>query len=166
MIGVVSASNLLVQFPINDWLTYGAFSYPVSFLISELTTRMHGAKQARKVVYVGFIVGVLFSFVLATPRIAIASGTAFLISQLLDITIFSRLRKTGNWWMAPLCASIFASAIDTFIFWTVAFWGEDLPFVTWALGDMGVKICADLLMLLPFRLMLNRLAMKKEIFAN
>ncbi len=154
MIGIVSLTNYLVLFPINDWLTCGAFAYPISYLITELTNRFYGSKSARQVVYVGFLFGALLSAWLATPKIAIGSATAFLVGQLLDIFIFSRFRQS-SWWYAPLCASVFATTIDSTIFWTLAFWGENLPIMTWAIGDLGVKLALDLLMLMPFRLMIR-----------
>jgi queuosine precursor transporter len=155
MIFIVTSSNYLVQFPINDWLTWGAFPYPVSFLVTELTNRYYGSKAARQVVYVGFILAVFLSFWLATIKIAAASGSAFLISQLLDILIFNRLRR-APWWYSPFFASVLASSVDTAIFWTVAFWGESLPVFTWALGDLAVKLILDITMLIPFRYMMQK----------
>ncbi len=165
---VVTASNILVQYPINDLLTWGAFSYPVAFLITDLTNRALGPKRARKVVYVGFALAVLLSLYLADPRIAIASGSAFLIAQLLDISIFDRLRRQA-WWLAPVASSTIASALDTIIFFWLAFAATGIPFtvfgvgfgetgVPWqslALGDYLVKIGVALVMLLPFRLLLS-----------
>lgn len=150
MVGTVAASNYLVQFPINSWLTYGALTYPASFLITELTNRSFGPSIARRVVYAGFVVAVVISVVLSTPKIACASGSAFLIAQLLDISVFNRLRQS-TWWKAPLIASACASAVDTAIFFSLAFWGEPLPVLTLALGDFGVKLLLDVLMLSPFR---------------
>lgn len=155
MLTVVVASNYLVLFPINDWLTWGAFTYPVSFLITELTNRFSGPKTARRIVYAGFFVGVLLSIWLATPKIALASGMAFLVSQLLDIALFNQIRK-GPWWYAPFLASFFASILDTAIFWNIAFWGESVPLLTWALGDFTVKLIIDIAMLTPFRLLTRR----------
>lgn len=152
---IVAASNYLVLLPINEWLTWGAFSYPISFLVTELANRHYGPKFARKVVYVGFSVGIVLSFLLAPPKIAIASGSAFLVAQLLDIVVFNKFRQQ-TWWIAPLLASVSASIVDSSIFWTMAFWGEDLPFITWAIGDTAFKILIDVLMLTPFRLMMNR----------
>lgn len=156
MIIIVAASNYLVQFPINDVLTWGAFTYPVSFLVTELTNRIHGPQRARRVVYIGFAVAVAVSIVLAGPRIALASGIAFLAAQLLDVGVFNRLRQ-GSWWRAPLVASLAASLLDTSLFWSIAFWGEDMPLLTLAAGDMGVKILMALLMLTPFRIVIWRL---------
>lgn len=155
MVLIVIASNYLVQFPINEWLTYGSFPYALSFLINELTNRFHGPKKARQVVYIGFIVGIILSFWLAPPKIAFASGLAFLISQLLDISIFNKLRQSA-WWQAPFFASFLASLIDTSIFWSVAFWGEPVPALSWAVGDFFFKLLVDVGMLLPFRLAIRR----------
>lgn len=154
MIAIVAISNYLVQFPLNDWLTLAAFTYPISFLITELTNRLYGPKIARKVVYSGFTIAVILSFYLSTPKIATASGLAFLTSQLLDIAIFNKVRRTA-WWYAPLIASFIASTIDSAIFWGVAFYGENLPILTWAIGDTLIKFLIDISMLLPFRLVIN-----------
>jgi hypothetical protein len=155
MIVIVSSCNYLVQIPINDWLTWGAFSYPLTFLVTEITNRLHGPKIARKVVYVGFALAVFFSIWLATPRIAFASGLAFLISQLMDISIFNRFRQ-APWWYAPLFASVLASIVDTYIFFVLAFYGEPIPYLTLALGDCGIKLGCDLVMLMPFRLAIQK----------
>jgi uncharacterized PurR-regulated membrane protein YhhQ (DUF165 family) len=153
MIATVVASNYLVQFPINDWLTWGALTYPVSFLVTDLTTRLQGPSRARRVVYVGFALAVLLSLWLASPRIALASGTAFLVGQLLDILIFQRLRR-GSWWRAPLVSSSTGSVIDTAVFFSLAFAGTGLPWVTLAFGDLGVKLLLALVFLAPFRAVL------------
>ncbi len=150
---VVAASNFLVQFPINDWITWGALTYPVAFLITDLTNRRLGMRAARRVVYVGFGLAVTLSIYLATPRIAIASGSAFLIAQLLDVQVFDRLRER-EWWQAPLVSSVLGSVIDTALFFTLAFAGTGLPWMTWAVGDLGVKLGVALCMLIPFRLLL------------
>jgi len=155
MVFVVTISNYLVQFPINDWLTWGSFLYPVSFLVTELTNLFFGPKTARKVVYVGFFVGVLLSTYFATPNIALASGFAFLVSQLLDIFIFTRIRQS-SWWYAPLVASTIASMIDASIYWSIAFWGEGVPLWTWAAGDTAVKLLLDIVLLAPFRMIITR----------
>ncbi|WP_282609971.1 queuosine precursor transporter [Pelagibius sp. Alg239-R121] len=168
MVVVVTASNILVQYPINDLLTWGAFTYPAAFLITDLTNRALGPRRARKVVYVGFALAVVLSLYFADPRIAIASGSAFLIAQLLDISIFDRLRRQA-WWLAPVASSTIASALDTFIFFWLAFAATGIPFtlfgvgfgetgVPWqslAVGDYLVKIGVALVMLIPFRLLLN-----------
>ena len=154
MAGVVLASNVLVQFPINDWLTWGAITYPVAFLVSELVNRAHGPHQARRVAWVGFAVAVAASLVLAPARIAVASGMAFLLSQWLDIGVFDRLRH-GSWWRAPLVATLLAAILDTAVFWSIAFAGTEGPWVTWALGDLAVKLVLGVLLLLPFRLLIG-----------
>ena len=151
----VVASNVLVQYPINDWLTWGAFTYPVAFLITDLTNRSLGPARARQVVYAGFAIAVILSIVFATPRIALASGTAFLIAQLIDIRLFDRLREVGVWWRAPLVSSAVASVIDTLLFFSIAFAGSELPWVTWALGDFGAKMCVALAMLIPFKALMG-----------
>jgi len=153
---VVAASNWLVQFAINDWLTWGAFSYPFAFLVTDLTNRAYGARRARQVVAVGFLVAVALSFALVEPgfwRIPVASGAAFLIGQLLDVSVFNRLRRS-SWWLAPLVSSTLASVLDTAIFFSGAFAGEELPWITWALGDLAVKLAMALLLLAPFRLLM------------
>jgi uncharacterized PurR-regulated membrane protein YhhQ (DUF165 family) len=147
---VVVASNWLVQYPINDVLTWGAITYPFSFLVTDITTCLQGPDHARRVVWVGFALAVLLSVWLATPRIALASGTAFLAGQLLDIRVFQRLRA-GSWWRAPLVSSTMGSVVDTAIFFSLAFAGTDLPWVTLALGDLGVKLLLAVLALAPFR---------------
>ncbi len=149
---IVSASNFLVQFPINDWLTWGALSYPIAFLVTDLTNRHLGPRLARRIVYVGFVLAVIFSTVLATPRIAIASGSAFLVAQLLDIYVFNRLRR-ARWWLAPLTSSVLGSIVDTALFFGLAFAGTGNPWVTWAIGDLGIKLAMALVMLIPFRLL-------------
>lgn len=159
MIAVVALSNYLVQFPINDWLTWGAFPYPLSYLITELTNRFYGPRKARQVVYAGFIMAAAISLPIAPIRIVIASIIAFLLSQLLDIAVFNRLR-TGTWWKAPLFASLCASLVDTSLFWGIAFGGEPLPFVTWALGDFCIKFTMDVLLLSPFRLAIRKVSYK------
>lgn len=149
MVLVVASSNVLVQFPINDWLTWGALTYPVSFLVTDLTTRFQGPGRARRVVLVGFILAVLLSIWLATPRIALASGTAFLAAQLLDIAVFQRLRG-GSWWRAPLLSSTIGSTVDTALFFSLAFAGTGLPWITLALGDLAVKLGLAVVALGPF----------------
>jgi queuosine precursor transporter len=153
MTAIVVASNWLVQFPINDLLTWGAITYPFSFLVTDLTTRLRGPAAARRVVWAGFALAVLLSMWLATPRIALASGTAFLAGQLLDIRVFQRLRA-GSWWRAPLVSSTAGSVVDTALFFALAFAGTGLPWVTLALGDLGVKLALAVLALAPFRAVL------------
>lgn len=151
MIVIVVSANFLVQFPINDWLTWGALTYPVCFLINDLANRFHGPKVARKVLYVGFVIAVLLSSVVATLRIALASGTAFLISQLLDVYVFDRLRHR-IWWQPPFVSSVLGSVVDTALFFSIAFYATAVPWVTLAIGDFGVKLVLSLLMLVPFRI--------------
>ena len=149
MIVVVTASNILVQYPINDWLTWGAFTYPISFLVTDLSNRRLGAGPARRVVYAGFIVAVVLSAWLATPRIAIASGSAFLVAQLLDVRIFDLLRQRV-WWLPPFLSSVIASAVDTTLFFAVAFAGTGVPWVTLALGDYLAKVALAVALLVPY----------------
>jgi uncharacterized PurR-regulated membrane protein YhhQ (DUF165 family) len=151
---IVVASNILVQYPVNDWLTWGAFTYPVAFLVTDLANRRLGPAAARRVVYLGFALAVLCSIWLATPRIAVASGTAFLVAQLLDVVVFDRLRR-GRWWRAPLVSSVLGSVIDTALFFSLAFAFTGLPWIGWAVGDLAVKLAVALAMLVPFRLMMG-----------
>jgi len=165
---VVLASNYLVQFPINHYglneiLTYGAFSYPIAFLITDLANRSFGKVVARKIVYIGFAIGISFTLLFSTNfadlisiRIAIGSGTAFLVAQLLDVQIFDNLRQR-KWFVAPLTSSLIGSTVDTFIFFSISFYGTGVPWVTLSLGDLSVKIFVALLMLIPFRLLLKTL---------
>ncbi len=187
MAAVVVASNILVQFLFGNWLTWGAFTYPLAFLVTDITTRLYGARAGRQVVFAGFLVGIACSFVAAgfdatTLRIAVGSGLAFLTAQLIDVSIFDRLRG-GQWWRAPLASTLVGSTVDTAIFFTVAFsatlsfidpaadvsWAaEALPilglgpvaplWVSLAVADWGVKIALALLALVPFRLIVGRLA--------
>ena len=153
MINAERFSNELVNHPINDWLTWGAFSYPLSFLVTDITNRLFDARAARKVVYVGFAIGVALSL-LVDLRIAIASGSAFLIAQLLDIYVFNKLRDL-TWWKAPLVSSVIGSAIDTALFFTIAFIYSDLPWVTWAIGDFGAKLIMAASLLPLFKILVN-----------
>jgi len=150
MVVVVTSANILVQYPINDWLTWGAFTYPVSFLVTDLCNRLLGPGHARRVVYAGFCVAVLLSIVLATPRIALASGSAFLLAQILDVHIFHRMRNARAWWAPPLVSSTIASALDTALFFAIAFAGTDVPWVSLAVGDYAVKLLVAGVMLVPF----------------
>lgn len=152
---IVAASNYLVQFPVNDWITWGAFTYPVAFLVTDLTNRTFGPARARQVVYAGFVLAVVLSIALATPRIALASGSAFLVAQLLDVRIFDRLQQRGGWWTAPLVSSSIGSAVDTVLFFSIAFAGTAVPWVTLGLGDYAVKLVLALSMLIPFRVMMQ-----------
>ena len=165
---VVLASNYLVQFPIKHYgleeiLTYGAFSYPIAFLITDLANRSFGKIVARKIVYIGFTIGILFTLIFSTNftdlisiRIAIGSGAAFLIAQLLDVQIFDQLRQK-KWFVAPLTSSLIGSTIDTFIFFFISFYGTGIPWITLSLGDLTVKFFVALIMLIPFRLLLGTL---------
>nr|WP_306119574.1 MULTISPECIES: queuosine precursor transporter [unclassified Roseitalea] len=187
MCAVVAASNYLVQFPVRasvggldlaDLLTWGAFTYPVAFLVTDLTNRRFGPGAARLVVLAGFALAVAVSIVLATPRIALASGSAFLVAQLLDVAVFNRLRE-AQWWQAPLISSVIGSVVDTAIFFSIAFapafavfgandafaieaapllgaFAAEVPrYVSWALGDLGVKLIVGLAMLVPYGLLLR-----------
>lgn len=154
---VVLGSNVLVQYPINDWLTWGAFSYPAAFLVSNLINRHFGPGRARRVAWVGFALAVVLSFWVATPRIAVASCSAFIVAQLLDITVFDRLRR-GNWWRAPMVATTCSATVDTTFFWSIAFAGSTLPWVSWALGDLAVKLAIGVCLLAPFRALLWKTA--------
>ncbi|WP_040298596.1 VUT family protein [Bartonella sp. DB5-6] len=180
----VTASNVLVQYPVywfglNELLTYGAFTYPIAFLINDLTNRFYGPSAARRVVYAGFFAGVFVSWILATPRLAIASSLAFLFGQLLDIIVFTPLRRK-TWWKAPLSAALVGSALDTVVFFALAFssfftfidqmtgyansllmesivfWGVEIPvWLSLAFGDFSVKIVMSLLMLIPYGTILS-----------
>lgn len=197
MAAIVVASNILVQFLFGSWLTWGAFTYPLAFLVTDVMNRVYGAATARKVVFAGFVTGVLCSLIgtqimlqgdgytypAVTLRIAIGSGLAFLTAQLLDVSIFDRLRE-GTWWRAPLASSIVGSAVDTALFFTIAFsgaltfwepgndvsWaGEILPilgvgplaplWVSLAVADWGVKLALALVVLVPFRLIVKRMTL-------
>ena len=155
MTSVVAASNFLVRIPINDWLTWGALSYPVAFLVTDLINRRVGPGSARRVVYVGFACGVVLSLFTSTVRIALASGTAFLLAQLADVWLYNRLRRITTWWQTPLVSSTVASALDTALFFSLAFAFTGLPWVTWAIGDYGAKLAVACAMLIPFRLMMG-----------
>lgn len=137
---VVGASNFLVQIPINDWLVWGALTYPLAFLVNDLVNRFYGASMARRVVYIGFALGVALSLSVESieTRVAIASGTAFLLAQLLDVTVFDRLRGK-KWWIAPSVSSALSSVLDTVLFFSIAFAGSGLPWQQWAAGDLAVK---------------------------
>ena len=165
---IVLISNFLVQFPVKYYgleeiLTYGAFSYPVAFLITDLANRSFGKLIARKIVYFGFTIGILFTLIFSTSfsdlisiRIAIGSGAAFIIAQLLDVQVFDKLRRK-TWFVAPLFSSLIGSTVDTFLFFSISFYGTEVPWVTLSLGDLSVKIFIALVMLVPFRLLLGTL---------
>ena len=163
---VVLASNYLVQFPfkyygLEEILTYGAFSYPIAFLITDLANRSYGKIVARKIVYIGFTIGISFTLLFSTNfgdlisiRIAVGSGTAFIVAQLLDVQIFDQLRKK-KWFIAPLTSSLIGSTIDTFLFFSISFYATGIPWFTLSLGDLAVKVFVALLMLIPFRILLG-----------
>ncbi len=163
---VVLSSNYLVQFPVKyyglqDILTYGAFTYPIAFLITDLANRSYGKQIARKIVYFGFVVGISFTLFFSTNfsdlisvRIAIGSGTAFIVAQLLDVQIFDKLREK-SWYVAPLSSSIIGSTVDTFLFFSISFYATGVPWFTLSLGDLAIKLLVTLVMLIPFRLLLG-----------
>ena len=165
---IVVLSNYLVQFPVNylglkDLLTYGAFSYPIAFLITDLSNRRYGKNTAKKIVYLGFALGVFITLYFSTNysdlisiRIAIGSGTAFLVAQLIDVNIFDKLRNK-IWFAAPLTSSLIGSTIDTFLFFSISFYGTGINWITLSFGDLFVKIFVALAMLIPFRLLLSRI---------
>ena len=175
---VVAVSNYFVQYPVKffnleNLLTYGAFTYPVSFLITDLSNRRYGKEGAKKIVYFGFALGVFLTFCFSTDykdlisiRIAIGSGSAFLIAQMIDVNIFDKLRNR-IWFTAPLVSSLIGSCIDTFLFFSISFYGTGINWVTLSLGDLLVKIFIALIMLLPFRILLSRIeeisSIKKKI---
>ena len=165
---VVVASNYLVQFPIKHFglseiLTYGAFSYPITFLITDLANRAYGKFVARKVVFIGFIIGILLTLLVSTNfediisiRIAIGSGVAFFVAQNLDVQVFDKLRKK-IWYIAPLISSLFGSITDTFLFFSISFYSTGISWVTLALGDLAVKLLISIIMLIPFRILINKI---------
>ena len=167
MAGIVAISNFLVQFPVNylgleNILTYAAFTYPITFLITDLANRKYGKIIARRVVYFGFFIGIILTLYFSTNfedlisiRIAIGSGAAFLVAQLLDVRVFDLLRKK-IWFIAPLSSSLLGSLIDTFLFFSISFYNTDVPWITLAIGDFIVKVLISLIMLIPFRLLLNK----------
>ena len=167
MAGIVAVSNFLVQFPVNylgleNILTYAAFTYPITFLITDLANRKYGKLIARRIVYFGFFIGVLLTLYFSTNfedlisiRIAIGSGTAFLVAQLLDVKVFDLLRKK-IWFIAPLSSSLLGSLIDTFLFFSISFYNTEVPWITLAIGDFIIKVLISLIMLIPFRLLLSK----------
>ncbi len=183
MAGVIVVSNVLVQYPLGPWLTYGALTYPLAFLITDLVTRNHGLKVAKQVILVGLIVGILASllasfFDVTTLRIAIASATAFLVAQILDVKVYLRLQHLA-WWKTPVLSSVVGSIVDTFIFFSIAFsattfallldgnvWTQEIvpllgigrQFPLWvslAVADLGIKLLMVLVLLLPYRLLIQ-----------
>ncbi len=167
--GVVIASNFLVQFPVKYFqleqiLTYGAFSYPITFLITDLANRAFGKKTARKIVFFGFFIGILLTLFVSTNfediisiRIAIGSGVAFFIAQNIDVSIFDKLRKNKHWFIAPLSSSIIGSVLDTFLFFSISFYKTGVPWISLAIGDLIVKLFVAFIMLIPFRLLLKNI---------
>ena len=163
---VVLSSNYLVQFPIKYYeleevLTYGAFTYPIAFLITDLANRSYGKLVATKIVYIGFALGVSFTLLFSTNftdlisvRIAIGSGTAFIVAQLIDVQVFDKLRKK-KWFIAPLTSSFIGSSVDTFLFFSISFYATGIPWLTLSLGDLAVKMFVALIMLIPFRLLIG-----------
>lgn len=184
MAAVVVVSNILVQFPfepfgLDELLTWGAFTYPIAFFVTDMTNRRFGPRKARLVVYCGFALAVVLSSVLATPRIAVASGTAFLLAQLLDVFVFNRLRHAA-WWRPPLISSAFGSLLDTSVFFTLAFAGTGIGigvysmagftieapiWMGWAAGDLLVKLLVALALLIPFGI-LRQAIPRLEAVAN
>jgi len=166
MATIVALSNYLVQFPIKyfnleNLLTYGAFSYPIAFLITDLSNRRYGKNTAKKIVYLGFGLGVFLTFYFSTNfsdlisiRIAIGSGVAFLTAQLIDVNIFDRLRKK-KWFIAPLTSSLTGSIVDTFLFFSISFYGTGINWIALSFGDLIVKVFVSLTMLIPFRFLLS-----------
>ena len=163
---IVALSNYLVQFPImymnlEEIFTYGAFSYPIAFLITDLANRRYGKEIAKKIVYIGFVLGLFLTLYFSTDfsnliskRIAIGSGTAFLVAQLLDVQVFDKLRARA-WFVAPFVSSLIGSVIDTFLFFSIAFYGTEINWITLSFGDLFVKIFVAIIMLIPFRLLLS-----------
>ena len=171
---VVVLSNYLVQYPVqyfglNEILTYGAFSYPITFLITDLANRAYGKIVAKKIVYIGFFIGVCLTLFVSTNfsdtisvRIAIGSGVAFFIAQNLDVKIFDILRKK-TWYVAPLTSSSIGSIIDTFLFFSISFYATDVPWISLAFGDLAVKLLITISMLIPFKLLLTTISDISEI---
>tara|TARA_Y100000590_G_C15554672_1_gene952340 strand:+ start:350 stop:889 length:540 start_codon:yes stop_codon:yes gene_type:complete len=177
MAGTVVISNFLVQFPVDHFglenlLTYAAFSYPITFLITDLANRKYGKFIARKIVYLGFFTGVLLTLYFSTNfkdlisiRIAIGSGTAFLAAQLLDVHIFDILRRK-IWFIAPLVSSLIGSLVDTLLFFSISFYNTEMPWLSLAAGDFVVKLIMVALMLIPFKLLLKKIPDETKLFTN
>ena len=171
---VVISSNYLVQFPVNYYgleniLTYGAFSYPITFLITDLANRAYGKKLARYIVLVGFFIGIFLTLIVSTNfddiisiRIAIGSATAFVIAQNLDVSIFDKLRNKV-WYIAPITSSFFGSIVDTFLFFSISFYGTSVPWLSLAVGDLVVKLLVAIIMLIPFRIFLNKIVNSSQL---
>ncbi len=176
MMLIILASNYLVQIPfqflnLENVLTWGAFTYPIAFLVTDLANRVHGINFTKKVIQIGFVWGIAVSlyfslsqFDLISLRIVIGSGTAFLSAQLLDANIFNKLRSHKHWFVPPFLSSIISSAIDTILFFSIAFYGTDVPWITLALGDFIVKILIAMLMLIPFRLIVKKINLVQNSF--
>ncbi len=154
---IIVASNILVEIPINSYLVWGTLTFPLAFLVTDLTNRRHGAASARVVVYCGFAVGIAASLYFADTRIALASGTAFLVAQLFDVAVFDRLREQ-TWWIAPLISSILSTVLDTLLFFSLAFYGTEVPWTGYILGELVVKWSVALLALGPYALLMSRRA--------
>lgn len=157
MLLVVVGSNILVQVPLNDWLTWGGLSYPVAFLVTDLLNRRFGPAAARRVAWCGFAAALIVSVWVASPRIALASGLAYICAQLADIQVFDRMRDQ-RWWRAPLVSGTLGAMLDTAVFFSVAFAATGAPWVTWMLGDLAVKLAVNVSMLAPFRALMWNLA--------
>ena len=165
---VVALSNYLVQFPVQyfnleNLLTYGAFSYPIAFLITDLSNRRYGKAKAKKIVYLGFALGLFLTLYFSTNfsdlisiRIVIGSGVAFLTAQLIDVNIFDKLRKK-KWFIAPLTSSFVGSVIDTFLFFSIAFYGTGINWISLSIGDFIVKVIIALIMLIPFKILIKHI---------
>lgn len=162
---IVVGSNILVQVPLNDWLTWGGLSYPVAFLVTDLLNRRYGPAAARRVACYGFAAAVAVSLAIASPRIALASGLAFIAAQLTDIAVFDRLRDQ-RWWRAPLLGGLAGAVFDTSVFFCVAFAGTELPWVSWMLGDLAIKLVVNATMLAPFRALMWNLARPEKFEAS
>src|SRR5690625_5249421 len=157
MILIVVSSNILVQYPINNWLTWGAVTYPIAFLVADVLNRRFGPAAARRVAYGWFVAALIISAWLASPRIAFASGFAFISAQLCDIYVFDRLRHRV-WWQAPFIGGVAGATLDTFVFFSVAFVGTGMPWPTLLVGDLAVKLALNTFMLAPFRALMWNIA--------
>lgn len=157
MCAVVVGSNILVQVPLNDWLTWGGLSYPIAFLVTDVLNRRFGPAAARRVAWFGFAAALAVSVWVASPRIALASGLAYICAQLIDIQVFDRLRDQ-RWWRAPLLSGVIGAVFDTAIFFSVAFAATGAPWVSWMLGDLAIKLAVNISMLAPFRALMWNLA--------
>ncbi|SUV68839.1 membrane protein [Bordetella avium] len=159
---VVVGSNILVQVPLNNWLTWGGLSYPVAFLVTDVLNRRFGPAAARRVAWFGFAAALFISVWVASPRIALASGLAYICAQLIDIQIFDRLRDQ-RWWRAPLVSGVIGATADTVIFFSVAFAATGTPWITWLAGDLAIKLAINISMLAPFRALMWNLARPSDL---